>query len=82
MEICNGFLSRATTFTLGQRILWTMPYTLLLISFRVMTSCDVIAMCTYGECAALPTGDVKVDDIVSRNDVGDTITILGYLGNA
>ena len=37
-------------------------------------------MCTYGECAALPTGDVKVDDIVSRNDVGDTITILGYLG--
>ena len=47
-----------------------------------MTSCDVIAMCTYGECAALPAGDVKVDDIVSRNDVGDAITILGYLGDA
>ena len=46
-----------------------------------MTSCDVIAVCTYGERAALPAGDVKVDDIVSRNDVGDAITILGYLGD-
>lgn len=37
-------------------------------------------MCTYSERAALPAGDVKIDDIVSRNDVGDTITILSYLG--
>ena len=39
-----------------------------------------MAMCTYSERAALPAGYVKVDDIVSRNDVGDTITILSYLG--
>ena len=47
-----------------------------------MTSYEVVmAMytCTHSERAALPAGDVKIDDIVSRNDVGDTITILSYL---
>ena len=80
MEICNGFLSIQGYHVYTEpKNPWTMPYTLY---HCVITSCDVIATCTYSECAALPAGDVKVDDIVSRNDVGDTITILGYLGNA
>ena len=51
------------------------------MTHTMLVLCDVIAVCTYSECAALPAGDVKVDDIVSRNDVGDAITILGYLGD-
>lgn len=34
---------------------------------------------THSLLAALETGDMEVDDFVTRDDVGDTVAILGYL---
>jgi len=34
---------------------------------------------THSLLAALETGDMEVDDFVTRDDVGNTIAILGYL---